>query len=59
MILKKKRIASNISLGIVAIILILCGDGNIKWLVALLLFCETVTISPILFKKGVIPLERL
>ena len=50
-ILKKKRIRSLISLGIAAIILILCGDGNIKWLVSLPLFCEAVTISPILSKK--------
>lgn len=50
-VLKKKRIGSLISVGIAGIILVLCRDGNIKWLVTLPLFCEAVTISPIFFRK--------
>lgn len=47
-ILKRKRVGSLIVLGIYLLFLAFCPSSNLRWLVAMPLFIEALTISPFL-----------
>lgn len=50
-ILKKKRVGSLIVVGAYILFLICFPESSIKWLVALPMFVEAVTISPLFYNK--------